>query len=1333
MKHRMGLAARRFVLLFLLGSPDPEALAQGAGTSGSLSGTVADSSGAILPGVTIVAKNNATAAETTAVSDEGGRFVIPALEPGTYSVTISLAGFKSVVLPDVPVMTATPSTIRPVLEVGALEETVVVTGASEMVQTKTTAVQTTVLVQQIQALPLITRNTLDFVTMLPGVNTTTTNRNSNIAGLPSTTINITLDGVNVQDNNNRNGDGFFTYINPRLDSIEEVTVSTSTPGAESAGQGAVQIRFATRSGTNRFTGALYNSWRNQAGTNDDDVLTREKKPFFLWRLNTPYWFNKRDIPKQKNGENFIDDVRLQQPGFRLGGPIYIPKVFDGHDKAFFFFNWEWFSQPIQVNRTRTILHPLAQQGTFQYNTAGGVQQVNLLALAAANGQTSTVDPTLSKLYADIRSASEASGGGITPLADPNVQRLTYSPGGTSFRYFPTVRIDVNATRDHRLSFTGRYNMFDSTPDFLNSREPRFPGFPNVGGQTSDRYSATAALRSVFGGSVVNEARWGWSGGTTYFFADYNAGQFSGNDVGNQGGFDLNFGGTGATQTLNLTTATNGVAPSSRFVPAMVIEDSLNWVKGAHNLSMGGSFTRIDFRNWDQPRVVPRILFNVDTTDPANAMFTTGNFPGASTTDLNNARYLYAVLTGRVTEITATAVLTEDGQYVYNGERWQRGAMNEMGLYVADTWSVRPGLTINAGVRWELQFPFEPDNDSYARLDQVADIYGISGDGNLFKPGTLAGRRPFFVQYQKGDSAYNMDWNNVAPSVGAAWRPYVGSGWLSRILSSEPVFRGGYSVSYNRYGVSDFTSIFGANPGSTKTANRSLTLGNLVTNTGTDRLPLLLRESNRLGPPSFPAQPSYPLYGAVTEVANVFDANIEVPYTHSFSFGWQRELGRTMGLEVRYVGNRNKARWVQSNLNAELNIVENGFTQEFRQAQANLQANIAAGRGNTFRYFGPGTGTSPLPIYLAHFSGVPASQAGDASLYTSTNFTSTTFVNHLATFNPLPLSAASQLGTANATFRTNAFQTAGLPVNFWVVNPDLLGGSWLQYNAGDTSYDALQIELRRRMSNGLLLQGSYVWGRQMTSTRPTLRDWFLNIRSTDGVDHAFKLNWVYELPFGRGRTLGSGVSGFVNALIGGWEFDGQGRVQSGRIFSFGNVRLVGMSDSDLKKMFKVYKVPDANGVERVYMLPQDVINNTIKAFSVSATSPTGYGSLGAPSGSYLAPANGPDCLQAFNGQCAPLNHFVTGPMYTRFDWSFVKRFYMAKGMGIELRMDLLNVFDNINFTPVTYGGTAITSSVGTTTIPGTSLTNYEVTAAARDINGSQDPGGRVTSFGVRFTW
>src|SRR6185436_7696476 len=122
------------------------------------------------------------------------------------------------------------------------------------------AVSTTVDMRQITNLPLTTRAVLDFVTFMPGVNTPGGNRDSTINGLPKSALNITLDGINVQDNTlkgDRGGDGFFAIVNPRLDAVDEVTVSMAGIGAESSGQGAVQIAFVTRAGTNTFKGSAY--------------------------------------------------------------------------------------------------------------------------------------------------------------------------------------------------------------------------------------------------------------------------------------------------------------------------------------------------------------------------------------------------------------------------------------------------------------------------------------------------------------------------------------------------------------------------------------------------------------------------------------------------------------------------------------------------------------------------------------------------------------------------------------------------------------------------------------------------------------------------------------------------------------------------------------------------------------------------------------------------------------------------------------------------------------------------------------------------------------------
>jgi len=238
---------------------------------------------------------------------------------------------------------------------------------------------------------------------------------------------------------------------------------------------------------------------------------------------------------------------------------------------------------------------------------------------------------------------------------------------------------------------------------------------------------------------------------------------------------------------------------------------------------------------------------------------------------------------------------------------------------------------------------------------------------------------------------------------------------------------------------------------------------------------------------------------------------------------------------------------------------------------------------------------------------------------------------------------------------------------------------------------------------------------------TLRESWQYVDTTGGPDQAFKINWVYELPFGHGKQFGSGVAGWLNHIIGGWEWDGQARIQSGQRFDFGNYRLVGMTEKDLQDMFKFYHVKDSAGLERVYMLPEEVINQSIIALNnQSSTSLTGY-SGPPPSGRYIAPASGPDCVQYYDGYCSgtKLDRMITGPWFQKWDFSFVKRFQVGPRARIEARMELFNVFDQVNFDPRGVGGNT--------------LLGWQLTTAARDLNASQDAGGRITQFGLRFTW
>ena len=268
--------------------------------------------------------------------------------------------------------------------------------------------------------------------------------------------------------------------------------------------------------------------------------------------------------------------------------------------------------------------------------------------------------------------------------------------------------------------------------------------------------------------------------------------------------------------------------------------------------------------------------------------------------------------------------------------------------------------------------------------------------------------------------------------------------------------------------------------------------------------------------------------------------------------------------------------------------------------------------------------------------------------------------------------------------------AGIPANYFRVNPDLQGGATITGNGGYDRADSLQIELRKRLSRGFEFQASYAFTKGYTTDRPSLRTGRFETEQTGtlgNVVHGLKGNWVMELPFGHGRKFLANSNGLVDWLVGGWEFDGIVRIQSGRLLDFGNVRLVGMTEDELRSVIGIqeYAVTgiSSGAVSAIYLLPQDIVENTVRAFNTSATSLTGYGNMGAPSGRYLAPANSPSCTETIpgTGQCGVRSLVITGPIYSRVDLSAVKRTRLVSDTTFEFRAEMLNAFNDPNFTPV----------------------------------------------------
>jgi hypothetical protein len=1192
----------------------------------------------------------------------------------------------------------TNNSITSTLEIGRVEEVVNIRAGSELVRTETPAVSQTVTADFMNTLPRNSRSALSFMPFLPGVQTTGSASNfrngTNITGLTSNTFNITIDGVsnNAMDNNQ----GFFMLVTPRLDAVEEVTLTNSSAGADATGQGAVQIRFVTRSGTNKLDMSAYLYFQNAA-------------------LNSNSYFNRLNGLAVPLATNYTY-------GGRIGGPIVLPG-FDGRGKAFFFFNQEEVYNPNEQPRTgRVLLRQTAQDGNFTYGAVGAETTVNVLTLAKNNGQVFTPDLDIANMLNLIRQGAQSLGNIAEVVTSPNTATHNWLVETKNQNHAPTTNLTFNLTPKHRLQGSYYWQKFFLGPDTLNTAEPVFPGLTPYGIQDSFRTSASISLRSTLSTATVNEARVGWQYSPISFFMNIDESAFDW-----QGGFA--FGGPNGNNTLNstgfgLTQPTPYFAsqPSQKNTPVYVVSDQLNYLKGAHSFTFGGDWTHVYDENIDR-FVVPQITLGLDqTNDPANAMFSAENFPGSSSGDRNNARALYALLTGRVTSILSSANLNNAGDtYVYNGDLFRAETQEEYSVYAQDTWRVKPTVTITAGLRYQLQMPMTAKNGVFTTIS-AEDACGTSGFStgqygtsttetnylcNLFNPGAPVspGITPKYVEYNANTKGYDTDFNNFAPNIGISWRPNKQSGFLRTFLGDPELatINAGYSRSYSRERLSQFLSAYNGNPGQSITTNRSTSLSAFPIVPAGESWPLLFRDKNRLGAPVFNQTPVFPIT-TFNQAAWLFDPSIQVPMTDSWNVSFQRGLTKDTVIEIRYQGNNgNRGAWTFTNQNA-INVYDAvaangsawltgkngvGFDNgEFEKAIGNLHANVVAGKGATFAYTGV-AGTQPLPILLAHFD--RSTDINNPGAYAGNIWTNTTFVGNLDPFAPNPTSFASALYNNSGNTTTSSlgpgaalryFDNAvalGYPRNFWLANPDVSS-----LNVGMNSDNApmnhqVILQVRRRLSAGLAVQAGYTWSRYFSGSLLDLHMTRLQLRSA-GVPHAIQSVWTYDIPFGRGKRFGANVNPWIDGIAGGWTFSGTARFQTQSFVLRNMVLSPGWSLEQARKDLSVLRfVTDpVSGAQTVYNFPEEIYTETRKAFATDETQANFYAPGTEPSGKYFAPAGGLNCQWYQSGDCGTQDLWFLGRWFGEMDFALAKQFQLPGRARFEMRAEVFNATKALNF-------------------------------------------------------
>ena len=1275
-------------------------------TTARLDGTVKDSQGALVPAAAVDVVQTATGQQFHETTDEKGYWVLPSMQTGVYKVTVTHAGFKSVTNENVTLDAGVPATVNVSLEVGAATETVEVTAGAELVQSTTATLTTTLQGRQINDLPFTSHNVTELIASQAGTQNADGVRYATINGLPQPTINITIDGINVQDNDTKsNPDSVFNAVQPRTQAIEEMTMSQAAVGADSSGEGAVQIKFVTKGGSNEFHGGLYETNRNSYF---------EACAFFNCLTHTAK-----------------DRINLNEYGFTIGGPIV-------KNKLFFFESFEFFDLPQTFpESTESYLTPTAASGVFTYNEGGVVKTINLLQLAAAADPSlpagdrqfaTAVDPTLAKTYALINQLTTAAGtlsSRIVTNNDYNRQNYNANVKAVNNRKFQTARIDYNLTEKHHLNFVWNYQTNDRTPDGLNLEYAIIPGTgtqlgsPALEGQYGINWTGSIGLRSVITPHITNELTAGIQGGANALGdglspADY--GIWNGNLV----AFGLaTAGATGPYMTNPYNGNFTNYAP--RSTPVYQINDNVSWLKGKHLFNFGGNFTQVNA--WDasaNSSLLNTVTLGQAAGDPDNtgatSLFTTNTIPGASSTQLSDAANLYAIITGRVSAITSSSVLGEQSKTYGANFAVDRNHMREQAAYVQDTWRATAGLTVSVGLRWDRQGAVTNLDNLYTRPG-YAGLYGVSGVGNLFQPGVMDGSAPVLSLIPQGTGGFNPGVGHFNPSVGLAYR-FSSRGALHFLTGDDAVLRGGFSVSTIREGMGLLEGVWSGNAG------RSLT-----TSTSPGTTPTLFPAGSvQFSDSSYPHQvpttidasfpnPSFPLAVQSGQSIEDYNPSIKPEYVESWTFGFQRPLGKNTVIEARYVGNHGVDLWSAVNLN-EVDTVNNTFLQQFQQAQTNL----AIANGITVpQLLLP---TTKLTVNNYGSTGL----AGQAAVPLLTTAIGSNVDQTTITQLQEGLAGATANAIATNATRMAAIVKAGYPLNYFQVNPNNGGNSIEETNRNSSTYNSGQVEVRRRLAAGLQLDASYAFSKSLTDANtPTLRDWGGNKGPTTfDIRNGIKVTWIYQLPFGQGRSLLSGAHGVFGKIVSGWEIAGVGRVQSGTPINLvsgrdtfnqndGGVVLHNMTTKQLQNMMGLNFTSQVNssGVATgtAYYLPQSLVQNTLAAFNISGTFN--------PNAPYIGPCDtaGQICDQVF----------LYGPWFSKWDTSLVKRTQIKERLNLEFRAEALNVFNHPNIEVP--GGASTSGSINTTI----NSSFGQTTTAFRDLNNTNDPGARSLEFVIRLNF
>jgi Carboxypeptidase regulatory-like domain len=982
---------------------------------GTITGTVLDPAGAVVPSVPVEAKSTTTGLVYTTAASGTGNYTVAQLPVGTYDITVTAPGFKKAVRTGVEVSANTTFRVDFTLQVGAATESVTITEATPLLKTESGELSHNVDVARLDSLPILTpgtngagvRNPLAAIALLPGAQFVS-DFTLRINGMPSSSQTIRIEGQDATS-------GFWKEINSQnqtgVDAIQEVAVQTSNFAAEFGQAGGGYINYTMKSGTNQYHGSAYEYLINEA-------------------LNAGTPFTDAGLTNSlKDGQHVRNSLRQNDFGGTFGGPISIPKLYNGHDKTFFFFSYEQFIQKtLTTNGLGTVPTAAYQQGDFSSAlnpalTIGGVAQTDPLGTAlrgnmifdpnnqsVVNGQAvrqpfvnnkiplTQFDPVAFKVQALLPQ----------PTLPNALVNNYFVPAYNNFRHtqIPTLKVDHNLNSNVKISgfysanheFTPNRNGYtqvwtSSTPQDSLSQTTRINYDQTITPTLLMHIGVGLLQTTVYTVGVTSDSQSQLFGSNVFYVPNQFPNITPGSDPSKGGASGA--GGLSSMGNSSFALWQKDTKPTGTI--------SFTWVKGNHTFKFGGEaiFEGLPAAiSWRSKGIFG--FGQAETADP----YTTGLTFQNGSTGFSYASFLL----GRYSSLQVQPLSV------------MRLGNHSFGMYAQDTWKVTRRLSVDYGVRYD-----------YATL--LAEQHGRMQDAAFNLPNTAIGGRVGGVVYG-GNCNCNFNDNYrfaIGPRLGVAYQ-----------INTKTVLRFGAGLTYGTspnnaylsYSVPDFYSysnqpIAGIPAGLLKDGN-PFAPGNQFGNA-----PLTFPNFS----PHYPFQTAPGYTPPQSPFISVDRHAGRLPRILQWSFGFQREVARGLVVDAAYVGNRGV--WWTAPLLSTANY--NAMTPDSIRA----------------------AGLDPTnPADLALLTQPIASANGTPNAAIAARFPNFTIVKTPGGFPTVP---AVYPGFP----ATQPLNQALRPYPQWFGVPPFLGPP-----LGDTWYDSLQVKVTRRYSHGLDVQYAFTWQKEL---------------------------------------------------------------------------------------------------------------------------------------------------------------------------------------------------------------------------------------------------------------